>query len=137
MNKIEQRPDIHRLHVFFDGGCPSCAREIAHYRRVAPGETIHWVNADADDTTLARFGVGRNAAMRQLHAIDEAGNWHIGVPAFLAIWQRIPRYRWAAVLVRALRLTGPMQRLYARWAERRFTRLCRAGRCSTGENASA
>ena len=121
---------LDRRHVLEGVGDVGAERDDE--RRAGRGAGIVLV---LDDATLARFGVGRNAAMRQLHAVDEAGTWHIGVPAFLAIWKRIPRYRWAAMLVRALRLTRPMQWLYARWAQRRFTRLCRAGRCSTGESA--
>lgn len=118
-----------KLTVYFDGGCPVCAREIAHYRRIAPDAPITWVDADQNDAALTGAGLSRASAMEQLHARDADERWHIGVAAFIAIWQRVPRYRWAAGLVSTLRLTAPLQWVYAIWAARRFRRLCRDGRC--------
>jgi len=30
--------------IFFDGECPPCRREIAHYRRLQGAELIEWVD---------------------------------------------------------------------------------------------
>ncbi|CRI64811.1 hypothetical protein THIOKS12130002 [Thiocapsa sp. KS1] len=41
----------HRRHktmtaftAYFDGGCPLCSKEIAHYRRIDKAGAIHWVD---------------------------------------------------------------------------------------------
>ncbi|MCI5062936.1 MAG: DUF393 domain-containing protein [Algiphilus sp.] len=129
MDTTLTRPDAKRLHVFYDGGCPLCSREIRHYQRLTSEAAIHWVDIQRDHATLDHFGLRQEDAMRRMHAYRPDGEWLIGVYAFLAIWLQIPRYRWAARLVRLLRLDRPLQRLYHRWAERRFARLCNDERC--------
>lgn len=113
--------------VYFDGGCPICAREIAHYRRrrILPGAVI-WVDAASDDAALQAVGLTREAALRRFH-VRVGDAWQIGVPGFLALWDRIPAYAWLARLVRGLRLQGPLQWAYLRFAERRFRRRCADG----------
>lgn len=115
--------------VYYDGGCPLCAREIAHYRRrrSAPGALV-WIDAAQDDAALAAAGLSREAAMRRFH-VRVGETWQIGVPGFVALWERIPAYRWLAVLVRTLRLQAPLQWLYRRFAERRYARRCGGDRC--------
>jgi predicted DCC family thiol-disulfide oxidoreductase YuxK len=112
--------------VFFDGGCPLCAREIAHYqrRRMAAG-AIEWVDVTRAPDRLAAEGLTADAALRRLH-VRVGATWQIGVPGFVAIWQRIPAYRPLAWIVRGLRLQAPLQWLYTRWADRRMARRCAA-----------
>lgn len=110
--------------VFFDGGCPLCAREIAHYqrRRCATG-ALEWVDVTCAPERLAAEGLTVDAALRRLH-VRVGATWQIGVPGFVAIWQRIPAYRPLAWVVRSLRLQAPLQWLYTRWADRRMKRRC-------------
>lgn len=115
------------LTVYFDGGCALCAREIAHYRRVAPSGAIHWLDADREQLPPE---LTREDALRYLRARDAAGRWHVGAHAFVAIWLQIPRYRWLGRSLRALGLTRLLDALYRRWADRRFRRLCAQGRCT-------
>lgn len=35
--------DRQRATVFFDGGCPMCRREIAHYQRLDAAGRIRWL----------------------------------------------------------------------------------------------
>ncbi len=122
--------------VFFDGGCPVCAREIAHYRRRRiPDGAIEWVDVARDDARLAAEGLARVTALKRFH-VKVGSQWLIGVPGFVALWQRIPAYRWLAVLVLTLRLTQPLQGLYVWWADRRYARRCDAAVCF-GQEAAA
>ena len=115
--------------VFFDGGCPLCAREIAHYRRRRiPEGAIEWVDVARDDARLAVEGLERVTALKRFH-VRVGSQWLIGVPGFVALWQRIPAYRWLAVLVQALRLSRPLQWVYLRWADRRYARRCDKAIC--------
>lgn len=116
--------------VYFDGGCPLCAREIAHYRRCrAEADALVWIDAARDDAALAAAGLDRSAAMRRFHVRVE-GQWRIGVPGFVALWERIPAYRGLAWWVRALHLEGPLQWVYERFAARRYARRCADDRCA-------
>ena len=99
----EQRP-----LVFYDGACPLCSREIAHYRRIDRAQRLRWVDAATEAKVLAAHGLDPERAMAELHVLDGNGGWHRGVDAFLVIWSRLPAYRWLARLVSALGLRTPL-----------------------------
>lgn len=86
------------LTVYFDGLCPLCSREIEHYRRQAGSDQIAFVDITTPEFDPAAHGLDPKAVHRHLHARDEKGDLHVGVGAFIAIWNLLPRYRWAASL---------------------------------------
>ncbi|MGD2019824.1 MAG: DUF393 domain-containing protein [Thiohalocapsa sp.] len=118
------------LTTFYDGGCPLCSKEIAHYRRVDRAGRIRWVDITQDSESLAAAGLDQLTAMRRLHVQDTDGRLVQGVPAFVAIWRHLPGYRWLARVVATLRLTRPLDAAYRRFADWRFERRCRDGACT-------
>jgi predicted DCC family thiol-disulfide oxidoreductase YuxK len=118
------------LTTFYDGGCPLCSREIAHYRRLDRAERIRWIDITTAPEMLTAAGLDPATAMRRLHVQDGRGRMLRGVPAFVAIWRQLPGYRLLATVVTALRLTGPLDSGYARFADWRFRRRCRDGVCA-------
>jgi predicted DCC family thiol-disulfide oxidoreductase YuxK len=126
-----QHSDPHRPVVFFDGGCPLCRREIAHYRRMDSAKRLHWVDAVNEPETLAEHGLPLERAMAELHVLDAAGRWQQGVDAFLVIWQHLPAYRWLAKLVTVLGLRRPLGFVYRHFAAWRYRQRCETGSCTT------
>jgi predicted DCC family thiol-disulfide oxidoreductase YuxK len=118
------------LTAYFDGGCPMCSKEIAHYRRIDRRSAIDWVDITNDGGALAAVGIDYPTAMRRIHARDADGNLLTGVPAFVAIWQRLPGYRHLATLVQGLRLVPLLDWAYGRFADWRLRRRCRDGACT-------
>jgi len=94
------------LLVAFDGGCPACRREIAHYRRLWPLRPLQFV--DLSEATLPADWPARDALLARLHARLPDGRWCSGAAAFVAVWDRLPGWRW---LGRAARLPGAMTAL--------------------------
>jgi predicted DCC family thiol-disulfide oxidoreductase YuxK len=123
---------MNKLQTFYDGGCPLCSKEIAHYRKIDRAGRIDWIDITAADAELAAAGLDLATAMRRLHVREPDGGVVSGVPAFLAIWRRLPRWHLLAAAVTALRLTGPLEWAYVRFADRRFRRRCADGACSLG-----
>ncbi|MBK1619475.1 thiol-disulfide oxidoreductase [Lamprobacter modestohalophilus] len=117
------------LKTFFDGGCPLCSREIAHYRKIDRDGRIQSIDITQAADTLATAGLDLPSAMRRLHVQEPDGRLLSGVEAFIAIWQRLPRWHLLAGLVTRLRLTRPLEWGYQRFAERRFRRRCAEGAC--------
>lgn len=115
--------------TFYDGGCPLCSKEIAHYRRLDRAGRVNWVDITRDAEALDAVGLDQATAMRRLHVRDADGRLVQGVPAFVAIWRQLPRYRLLARVVSALRLTAPLDAAYRRFADWRFERRCRDGAC--------
>jgi demethoxyubiquinone hydroxylase (CLK1/Coq7/Cat5 family)/predicted DCC family thiol-disulfide oxidoreductase YuxK len=84
--------------VYFDGACPLCRREIAHYRRRAAGADIAWVDASTCDEDALGGDLPRAAAISRLHVREADGTLASGASAFNAIWARVPGYRWLAAV---------------------------------------
>jgi predicted DCC family thiol-disulfide oxidoreductase YuxK len=117
--------------VFYDGACPLCAREIAHYRRLRGADRLNWVDISEDHSLLDRYGLNLETAMARLHVLDAAGNWQTGAWGFAEIWSQLPAYRWLAVILRRSRALPLLDRAYAAFARWRLRRSCEDGHCTT------
>lgn len=106
------------LTVLYDGGCPLCRREIAHAQGLAQrqGDSgLCFVDISADD---ARSANERAALLARFHVQRSDGTRLDGAAAFVAMWQRLPGWRW---LARLARLPGVLPMLEA--AYRGFLRV--------------
>lgn len=120
---------VRAMRVFYDGGCPLCRREIAHYRRLKPLQPIEWIDIDKVPDRVAEYGVDHAQAMARLHVQASDGTLHTGAFAFLAMWRGLPGWRWLAWLLDRRRIPLLLDRLYQRFAARRLRRRCSAGQC--------
>ena len=82
--------------VYYDGACPLCRREIAHYRMQAGATQIAWVDASRCDSGALGEGLTRAAALGRLHVRQDDGTLLSGAAAFAAIWRRLPSHAWLA-----------------------------------------
>ena len=111
------------ITVFYDGQCGLCRREIEYYQRIAPSGLFDWVDIAGNAVPLAPFGISESAALRQLHARDATGQWHIGVDAFLLIWRQLDHWWLLAVLVSVPGIKACARFCYRWFANYRFARL--------------
>jgi predicted DCC family thiol-disulfide oxidoreductase YuxK len=116
--------------VLFDGGCPLCAGEIAHYRRLSGADRLTWVDVSRERSLEARFGVTLAEAMARLHVRDAEGRWRTGAFAFAELWSHLPGCRRITTVLRNFRLLPLLDWLYERFAAWRLARRCRDGLCS-------
>jgi 3-demethoxyubiquinol 3-hydroxylase len=111
-----------RLTVYFDGACPVCSREIAHYRRQPGADACAWVDASScADEALGR-GLTRDAALKRFHVRRADGALIDGMRGFAVLWQALPGTAWlgriasfgpvAAVLEQAYRGFLALRRLW-------------------------
>lgn len=117
--------------VLFDGRCPMCRREIAHYRLLRGAERIEWVDITQHPAIEATFGVTRSAAMARFHVRRPDGVWLTGAWAFAELWSHLRGYRYLATFVRRLRLVPLLDWGYVRFARWRLRRHCKDGSCAT------
>ena len=111
------------ITVYFDGKCGLCSKEIRYYQKIAPDGVFIWHDIATSPAPLATHGISQEAALRRLHATDSHDTLHIGVNAFILIWQQL---RWWSLLAFFMRL--PLIRHLAsigyNWfADYRFTKL--------------
>ncbi len=99
--------------VYFDGACPVCRREIAHYRSQQGAASITWV--DAANCGAAELGadLSREVALGRLHVRQADGALVSGAAAFAAIWNRLPAYSWLAGIASRRPLLKVMEAAYS------------------------
>lgn len=88
-----------RTKIFVDGNCIVCDFEISHYKRIAP-ELFDIVDISDSNFDAAVHGLSSEAVNKHMHVETPSGEVLKGVDAFVHIWSRIPRYRFATKLVR-------------------------------------
>lgn len=117
--------------MYFDGGCPLCRREVAHYRRLDRAGRVRWLDISTPSATLAAEGIHLEQAMARLHVRDRSGALHTGAAAFVVLWAELPYFRWVARTIRALGLVPLLElayRPFARWRLRH--RRCAGAACA-------
>ncbi|MEM7499390.1 MAG: DUF393 domain-containing protein [Pseudomonadota bacterium] len=87
--------------VFYDGGCPICAREVAGYRRMAGAETVEWVDVATAPEAALPEGATRQALLSRFTVRRADGATVDGAAGFFSLWRRLgPTARIARLLDR-------------------------------------
>lgn len=84
--------------VIYNANCPICSREIDSYRRYCTARDLPVDFRDMDRMDLDALGLTPEHAARRLHVIDD-GTLLAGTPAFIALWNAMPRFRPLAQIV--------------------------------------
>ena len=103
--QVEAEPT--RSTVYFDGSCPLCRAEIGYYRRKDHSGALCFVDVSEPDA-LVPDGLTQRRAMERFHVSAGNGQLLSGAAAFIEVWARLPRWRWAA---RAAALPGAITAL--------------------------
>lgn len=90
------------VEAFYNGACPVCSAEIAHYKRLAAGygKPMRFTDVCSNPAALEAYGLTLDCVKRRLYVRDEQGRIKSGVDAFHAIWSTFPRYRRLAGILR-------------------------------------
>lgn len=88
----------HPTRVLYNAECPVCSFEIGHYARYSQGRALPLRFDDLNTADLAHWGLDADQAARRLHVLKD-GALLSGIPAFLALWAEMPRYRWLGRIV--------------------------------------
>ena len=117
--------------VWFNGDCPVCSREIGAYARAAERRDLplRFHDSMRVNRPLAAYGLRREHLERRLYLRDEQGRVLSGFRAVIALWARIPEYRWLARVFSWTPLRAICESLYdhvvapglAHWARVRQT----------------
>jgi ubiquinone biosynthesis monooxygenase Coq7 len=91
------------LTVLYDGACPLCRREIAHVKGLAErqGDSgLCFVDISHPTEADTRSAAERAALLARFHVQRADGSRLDGAAAFVAMWRRLPGWRWLARLAR-------------------------------------
>ena len=92
---VRAAPGLPGTTVYFDGSCPLCRAEIGHYRRSDRDGALCFVDVSGT-SGVAPEGVSARQAMERFHVRAADGRLVSGAAAFVEVWARLPRWRWAA-----------------------------------------
>lgn len=88
-----------KTEVLYNAACPVCRHEIDHYARLSQDQALPIRYDDLNAPEMAEiWGIDPDTAARRLH-VRKSGETLSGIPAFIALWQDIPRYHWLARFV--------------------------------------
>ena len=87
--------ELTRSTVYFDGSCPLCRAEIGYYRRKDHSGALCFVDVSSSEA-LVPDGLTQRRAMERFHVRAGNGQLLSGAAAFVEVWARLPRWRWAA-----------------------------------------
>ena len=107
-------PELSKSTVYFDGSCPLCRAEIGYYQRKDQDRALCFVDI-SEIGALPPDGITQERAMKRFHVRASDGRVLSGAAAFVEVWNRLPRWRWAA---RAASLPGALIAL--EWGYRIF-----------------
>ncbi|CCE01502.1 DUF393 domain-containing protein [Bradyrhizobium sp. STM 3809] len=135
------KPEPAPSTVYFDGSCPLCRAEIGYYGRTDQAGALCFVDVSKPGAEPPA-GLTRQQAMARFHVRAADGRLLSGAAAFVEVWRRLPRWRWAAraallpgaliVLELGYRLFLPVRPLISRSLGRILQRGARAERQQTG-----
>lgn len=77
--------------VLYNGNCPVCRLEIGHYSGYAGKKALPIRFEDLNCGDLTDWGVTQDDAARRLYVLKD-GALLSGIPAFIVLWQDMPRY---------------------------------------------
>ena len=89
--------------MLFDGSCPLCRREIAHAKGLAEQRSdsaLCFVDISAASDSASTFAADRDQLLARFHVQRADGSRLDGAAAFVAMWGRLPGWRWLAQLGR-------------------------------------
>lgn len=89
------------LTVLYDGECPLCRREIAHVKGLAQGRSdssLCFVDISAGSKGDNTYAAERATLLARFHVQRADGSRLDGAEAFVAMWSRLPGWRWLARL---------------------------------------
>ena len=118
-------PHPGQTRALYNSDCPLCNSEMCHYAAYSQSKALPIAFDDLSATDLAQWGVTEDEATRLLHVVHD-GQLHVGFPAFLVLWEQMPRYRPLARLFRLPVIFPILDWLYthvlARWIYLRHQR---------------
>jgi len=87
--------ELPKSTVYFDGSCPLCRAEIGYYRRKDQDRALCFIDI-SETSAVPPEGITQERAMKRFHVRASDGRVLSGAAAFVEVWTRLPRWRWAA-----------------------------------------
>ena len=87
--------ELPKSRVYFDSSCALCRAEIGYYRRNDQDRALCFVDISETGAVLPE-GITQEGAMKRFRVRASDRRVLSGAAAFVDVWTRLPRWRWAA-----------------------------------------
>jgi predicted DCC family thiol-disulfide oxidoreductase YuxK len=111
-----------KITVFYDGKCSLCAKEIAHYKKIASEEHFYFCDITQDSELFTQLGYEVTTGLKLLHVSDSTGTMQIGLDAFITIWRELPWWKYLAWLANLPIIHYLLSITYKKFAAWRYKR---------------
>ncbi len=105
------------LNVYYDGLCHLCSREINHYKGMKGSEKINFIDITTSAFDAATEGLDPAEIHKTMHVRNKFGHIHVGIDAFIAIWEELPALRFLAPMARVRPVHLVLRSFYAIFAK--------------------
>jgi len=88
--------------VYYNSACPVCKAGIKDQRQRMEQshiQNLEWVDVHNHPEAISEIDSTLEQVRERLHVRDAEGNTHIGIDAFIYLWQQTPKLRWLARLL--------------------------------------
>jgi demethoxyubiquinone hydroxylase (CLK1/Coq7/Cat5 family) len=99
------------IQVCFDGSCPLCRTEISIYQGLKSSTIIEWLDVSSEGAPLPE-GLSKDILMSRFHVAQADGEVLSGARAFVALWSRLPGWRWLSAFARIPGALSLMEGVY-------------------------
>jgi predicted DCC family thiol-disulfide oxidoreductase YuxK len=118
MINLQQDPikKTETLKVLYDGECPMCRIEISHIKKLAqktPESNLSFIDVSLNSSESAPYVTDKSKLLARFHVERIDGTRIDGAKAFVAMWQRLPGWRFLANLSRLPGMLTIMEFSYA------------------------
>lgn len=100
---ILKQKNLNMTHkVYYNSACPVCKAGIKDQRRRMEQshiQNLEWIDVHQHPEAIHEIGSALEQVRERLHVRDGAGNMHIGIDAFIYLWQQTPQLRLFARLL--------------------------------------
>lgn len=90
--------DDGQTRVLYNEDCPVCRFEINQYRSYSKKHDLAIQFDDLNSAKREKWNISPDQAAKRLHVFKD-GVLYDGIPAFLVIWDDMPRYKWLAKFI--------------------------------------
>lgn len=81
----------HQIAVYFDGGCPLCAKEIGYYQRLDQAQHVQWVDISRPNASCP-IGFDQTTLLQRFHVKDLKTRQVVhGAAGFARLWCALPQ----------------------------------------------
>jgi len=87
-----------KISVLYNSACPVCNAGIRREKQRIQTSDVKWRDIHTEPGVLDNTDLEKEFVRKRLHVIDNDGNRHIGIDAFIALWSVSANQVWKARL---------------------------------------